>query len=546
MASSARLIAFGLCLIGGVLLDAPWIAVVILCGTTFLGSASYCLSAIVVMATAQYFSGPAREYVAVVVSLLLLIALLLWWRGRLFPEAPYAAKLNALALVVRPAFLMLYLALGISVLQRSFDLWLAMALLGLLLVFHKQFTFLRIKFTELRVFEMAMLLVSLLLGALVLEAGARMMWGNPPGSNDLYSPHPEYVFLLNPNADITSHFQIREDEYAPVRYVISNQGFRDRPIPPKTPDEFRVLLLGDSFTMGHAVEAEHTIPAYLEHELHDTLGNRPVTVINGGVNGAGPLQALGMLRERGVALTPDVVLLQLFLFNDFDDCLLPVGKALHTFYVPWRYQMATLMRQNTAPYRIERFFQMRSSAYRAFISTSAFAKPWFGDALSTLRVFDPSVYVRLHPAEPILSSHLDINRRDWYPELYEAQTLLLSHVKAMHALCKQHDTAFAVYCVPHLHEVCNTRWAEDLRKHGKSSDSAFEVVRYKAIDMVEEALRSAEIPVFSVVSHLETQQEQLDTIYYVCDQHFTTEGNAIIAGQLQDYLRVSGTLPTPL
>ena len=47
---------------------------------------------------------------------------------------------------------------------------------------------------------------------------------------------------------------------------ISGQGLRDRHFGPKGDDEFRILVLGDSFTFGYC-EWENTIPQRLEQLL---------------------------------------------------------------------------------------------------------------------------------------------------------------------------------------------------------------------------------------------------------------------------------------
>ena len=49
------------------------------------------------------------------------------------------------------------------------------------------------------------------------------------------------------------------------------QGLRDRDYGPKLPDEYRVLLIGDSFTFGHGLETEETISRQLEDYLAERV-----------------------------------------------------------------------------------------------------------------------------------------------------------------------------------------------------------------------------------------------------------------------------------
>ena len=87
-------------------------------------------------------------------------------------------------------------------------------------------------------------------------------------------------------------------------------GFRSPELPPAKPsDRVRVLVLGDSFAYGVGVEDDATFAARLE-----ALDPR-LEVQNAGVNGYPPGQELLLLREVGLGVQPDVVLLAFF-WND--------------------------------------------------------------------------------------------------------------------------------------------------------------------------------------------------------------------------------------
>lgn len=92
-------------------------------------------------------------------------------------------------------------------------------------------------------------------------------------------------------------------------------GLRDEEIPDAAPTgEFRILCLGDSTVMGFGVEAEETLANRLEESLRDHAAQR-VQVINAGVIGYSSCQCLLYLREQGLALRPNVVIVETN-FND--------------------------------------------------------------------------------------------------------------------------------------------------------------------------------------------------------------------------------------
>lgn len=80
---------------------------------------------------------------------------------------------------------------------------------------------------------------------------------------------------------------------------------------------FRVLALGDSFTYGYYVHNEEAWPARLEEVLRQQMSG-PVQVLNAGVPGYTVEDELEYLREKGLALQPDLVVLGIYT-NDIMD-----------------------------------------------------------------------------------------------------------------------------------------------------------------------------------------------------------------------------------
>lgn len=94
----------------------------------------------------------------------------------------------------------------------------------------------------------------------------------------------------------------------PVWHLRTNSlGLRGEEIPPqKSPDTFRIVVMGDSWTVGINVEEEFTYAAQLHEILSQTVGSGRVEVLNFGVIGAGAETGVRLLR-RVVALDPDLV-----------------------------------------------------------------------------------------------------------------------------------------------------------------------------------------------------------------------------------------------
>jgi len=97
------------------------------------------------------------------------------------------------------------------------------------------------------------------------------------------------------------------------RDMINSLGLRGPEVTDKTADEFRVLSLGESTTFGWKVPYELCYSAQLETRLR-AHGN--ARIINAGLPGYSVFQGRVFLEHRGLALSPDAVLLY-FGVNDF-------------------------------------------------------------------------------------------------------------------------------------------------------------------------------------------------------------------------------------
>ena len=87
------------------------------------------------------------------------------------------------------------------------------------------------------------------------------------------------------------------------------KGLRDYEFSGKKPDGvFRILVLGDSITEGHAIDGENTYPKKIEKLLNNRTTSRKYEVINCGVTGYNTFQELVFLKEKGITYQPDLVI----------------------------------------------------------------------------------------------------------------------------------------------------------------------------------------------------------------------------------------------
>lgn len=162
---------------------------------------------------------------------------------------------------------------------------------------------------------------ALALGAMVVasvacELGARMLFPKPPEPArspqlaHLYDPEIRYVMAPSQQGWI-------EDSFIRVNAL----GFRGpEVVVPKPSGRFRIVVIGDSLTLGWGVADDETYAARLERLLRDRLPAHDLDVINLGVGGFNTRQAVTWLERNERRLAPDLVLVG-FYSNDVPDAL---------------------------------------------------------------------------------------------------------------------------------------------------------------------------------------------------------------------------------
>ena len=114
---------------------------------------------------------------------------------------------------------------------------------------------------------------------------------------------PNQTFFKYPN---------NYDDFPPIKNEINSFAIRGPEIHPKRNNEYRVLLLGDSFLESEEVQYEETVGQVLEN----IVDNKNFVVIQHGMSSWSPLLELNWFNKKGIKLKPDIVILFLCI-NDF-------------------------------------------------------------------------------------------------------------------------------------------------------------------------------------------------------------------------------------
>lgn len=149
---------------------------------------------------------------------------------------------------------------------------------------------------------------------LFLETALRIIGIKPiyPNSCRKYDPLLYYSFVPNTSC----HFKTREWD---ITYKINSFGLRDYEYALNKPQNtYRILMLGDSFVEGYGVNIENSYSKILEKALNENSSSK-VEIIDAGVQAWSTLNEYLYLKNFGIKLNPNLVILNFNMTDFYDD-----------------------------------------------------------------------------------------------------------------------------------------------------------------------------------------------------------------------------------
>jgi hypothetical protein len=375
------------------------------------------------------------------------------------------------------------------------------------------------------------IMIFLLITISILELGSRTIYwlrDTTPISNYFSHPirlyHPDRIYTLAPNTTLT----LQTSEGIEWSISISEQGLRNNKIAPKRNKEFRILLIGDSFAFGFGLPDDKVLSARLENCLKDQNFGPDVCVINGGVSGYGAWQELSLLRELTPLLKPDLVIHQLFPFNDVDDALKRVGKHLRAHNREDQIGFLPFLYQSYPQVRCDLWLQKHSYAY-ALLLTTLKRQTGIADIINLLPGFENADYESYLPSENRIP-YIEINLKKSYPELEEGWSLYAEDILNTWNFCRSSGIDYLTLPIPELSTVSNSAWHELIK-----NNNALYYDQTKGITRLQDMLDKLNIPYFNLYSII-CEHNQPETLYFPKNRHLNDLGTALTAELLCEYL----------
>lgn len=306
--------------------------------------------------------------------------------------------------------------------------------------------------------------------------------------------------------------------FSPYRIHTNAQGLRaDREITrEKPPGVHRVLCLGDSFTFGPFVDNHETYSAQLQGLLNAARADS-VQVINAGFSGWTLPDQLDYLQEKGLALKPDLVLLQIYV-NDV--------RELAPFFRSVLSRQTYIQQSQHALFPLQLFLRRHSASYYL------------------LRNLKDDVDITRHNAE--LPAAAEDDYRPYFDDY-------MAHLDELQALLKERAIPLLVVLVPEPASQWPTLAATDAdslqrtllaapRAEANTILSSNALLPLLANALTER--RIAHLNLIDILARLSTDATDPQAIYLLPnDHHLSRYGHRITAQACAAYIARQQLLP---
>ncbi len=318
-----------------------------------------------------------------------------------------------------------------------------------------------------------------------------------------------------------SRFQAMDYDYV---QRVNNLGLRGRDIEPaKQPASYRILMLGDSFTMGYGVADDETFSVALERTLRAkglTFKGKSAEVVNAGVGSYAPiLEYLQLTRYLG-RLDPDLVVLN-FDMSDVEQETAYRSAArrgangeivgVSGVEEPGRpISMVNKIRD----WINRHLFITRLALHYIDIGTGAAAPPTIAN---TVTVLNPIVLLHTLAADTVDRT------REWQN--------IFDSILRIRDYCRGRRIDFLLTVYPWGHQVNAREWVPG--RSGMVASGA--IISDRSLLKLRQFARENDIELLDVFPAFRAYTGS-DLLYFKHDAHWTAQGHKLMAEQLEHYL----------
>jgi len=313
-----------------------------------------------------------------------------------------------------------------------------------------------------------------------------------------------------------------------TRIRINSLGYRGKEFTRDKGGALRILTIGDSFTFGWGVNDDETYAAHIERLLAERLPGRQVEVINGGFAACySPDTYYLYLKNEGLALQPDAIVVGVFVGNDLDSPAAFENEWIETDEdgLPSRIRnvnshvVGNRLLPRNVPVRYRTPLLSRLHVYQGLFDI------WW-ELAPRLKAWLPGVAITVYAAQPATSSEEGVPYI--YRQTYEDRTervfkRVFSVFAGMHRLATSAGIPLYFAIIPAHVQLVPTAYQDvpvDIGKPQRLLGEFFDSQGIKWVDLR---------PWFQ-------QRAQGRDVYFPLDGHWNAVGHQLAAERIADFI----------
>ena len=307
------------------------------------------------------------------------------------------------------------------------------------------------------------------------------------------------------------------DDYD-VRVNIGKTGFRSRiDSKEKNIPRIRILMLGDSFTLGEGVDDDETSSSLLEKYLNES-SEKEYEVINLGVSSYSPILEYLQLKENIKIMKPDFVIV------NFD-----MSDVVQEYI----YRKAAQIGEDGEPLAVDGFpdYVKLRETMKARVTNWIYKHLFITTSIIELSHdrFDKKVEVlNLDLENAVMRRNrtllLHTLKNSEFKEFNLCMSMVEDSILRVKVLCDQYGAKLILTTYPWGHQVSDEEWVPG--RYGFLPKS-FEL-SYSTIEELDRFSETNGIPFFNAFPYFRGYEGK-ENLYYNHDMHFTREGQKLMA-----------------
>jgi lysophospholipase L1-like esterase len=402
--------------------------------------------------------------------------------------------------------------------------------------------------------NVTLLLITVSFILLIGEVSVRIFSDGPDdsewiGNSRSYYEHDPLLGWRNiPNTDRIRIIKAKGNNK--IHYQINSRGIRGPEYSyEKSGNEYRVLLLGDSYTEGYVVEFDNLFSEIMKATLNNNKNNMYFQVINSGTSGWSTDQELLFFQNEGKKYRPDLTILMFFqndlAYNnqpkDFGMYYKPLFKEmngkLELTNVPVPKPDKIIINNQLADDEISIFKKLRlwlhKRSYLYAAVKERIQNTYFLNALA----IKLNLKKRPRKEDELLPREFNVWKKKYNKTVRESW-----HITEAMLIKLKEDTALAgsrllVVLVPHEASIYPEMW-ETIKNNYGFSDEHWDVGQVSL--ELEDICKRNDIDFLDPTGLFRSKAKELqrDTIrlYDPINEHWNNEGNKFVGELLADYI----------